>query len=228
MEYNDIKNNTDLILTNFEGLDKNIKSIKKKLNIIDKNYRKLENNTILINDSSNSYLLFQMKILEIEHKYYKNLYDLMLNKYFLEIYNLSEYLISILLSLNKLEIENVEEKKNIISRIIKLKKIKNINYGKLSEVINITINNLKLINEFIKLIDIYIEKLNRKYKKGNIHNNNFILNVKHKKEKVVLEYNTYCGRFNKIIDYFLTSTNSIINQINTSKFLKFYLNDKPT
>ena len=57
--------------------------------------------------------------------------------------------------------------------MIKLNKSKDISYGRLNEIISSTINNLKLINEFIELFDDYISKTKNIYQKNNIHNSTF-------------------------------------------------------
>ena len=65
--------------------------------------------------------------------------------------------------------------------------------------------------------------MSNKNKKDNIHNNNFELNAKYK-ENILLEYNKYCDKFIKVIDYFRECSDSVIDQIETSKLLKFFLN----
>ena len=62
----------------------------------------------------------------------------------------------ILLSIHKLEIGKYN--KNICNKLIHVKKIKNITYGKLNETINSTINNLKLLDEYITIFDSFIAK----------------------------------------------------------------------
>ena len=144
-------------------------------------------------------------------------------KYSKEIYELSEYILIILISLNKIEIDNVAAKNNISSKIIYTRKLTTISFGKLSEIINNIINNLKLVEQFIKLFNQYLEKLNKKNTKDNIHNNTFELAAKYKKENILLEYNKYCDKFTKVIDYFKECSDAVIDQIETSKLLKFFL-----
>ena len=62
--------------------------------------------------------------------------------------------------------------------------------------------------------------------KTNIHNNNFENTLVNKKNTILLEYNKYCDKFIKLIDYFKKCSQSIIQQINTSEFLKFFLTEK--
>ena len=154
------------------------------------------------------------------------MYSLILKHYSDEIYELSEYIVLILLSLNKLDIDNVEAKNIIFSKIIQLKKINNINYGILTNIINTTINNLKLLDELLSLFGKYIDKVKKHYKKDNVHNTNFELNIQHKYDNILNEYNRYSNKLNNLIDYYNTSTNSIIQQIDNSQLLSFFLHQK--
>jgi len=223
MNNDNLTEKTNIIIENLNLLDNNISKIKKKIASINKIYKELENNNILVINKTNNYLIFQIQILRNECNYYKNLYYIILNKYSNEIYDLSEYIIMILLSLNKIEIGN---KEHIFNKIIHVKKVKNINYGKLNETINSTINNLKLIDEFVILFNKYIENTISKNKKNNIHNNSYESTIKNKKETILLEYNKNYNKFITNIDYFKTCLESIIQQIDTSNLLKFFLNDK--
>ena len=223
MNYENIEQKTNKIVENLYTLNNNISKIKRKIGLINKIYSKLEHNKVLRQENNNNKLLFQTNILKNEFSYYKNIYDQILDKYSKEIYELSEYILIILISLNKIEIDNESAKTNIFSKIIYNKKLTNINFAKLSEIINNIINNLKLVDEFIKLFNIYLTKLSKKNNRENIHNNNFELDAKYKKENILLEYNKYCDKFIKVIDYFKECSDSVIDQIETSKLLKFFL-----
>jgi hypothetical protein len=225
IEYNEISKKTDIIIENLNLLDNNINKIKKKIASINKIYMSIESNKILTVDQNN-FLLFQTQILKNEYLYYNNLYKLILDKYTLEIYELSEYIIIILISLNKLELNDDSAKSHIFNKIIHIKKTNTINYGKLNQIINSTINNLKLVDDFIILFNKYINKLNKKNTKDNIHNNNFEISIVNKKNTILLEYNRYYDKFTKIIDYFKLCSESVIHQINTSNLLKFFLTEK--
>lgn len=224
MNYDNITEKTNKIIDNINFLDKNISKIKKKIGAINKIYNDLEENSILIIDKNN-YLVFQIHILKNEYSYYKNIYTIILNKYSNEVFDISEYIIMILLSLHKLEIGNYNQD-NIFNKIIHVKKIKNITYGKLNETINSTINNLKLLDQYNKLFDTYVSKTISKNTKYNIHNNTFESKIKSKKEMILLEYNKYYENFNKIIEYFKECSESVIHQIETSKLLSFFLENK--
>jgi hypothetical protein len=225
IEYTEISKKTDIIIENLNLLDNNISKIKKKIATINKIYMSLESNKILTIDQ-NDFLLFQTQILKNEYLYYNNLYKLILDKYTFEIYELSEYIIIILVSLNKLELNDESAKNHIFNKIIHIKKTPTINYGKLNQIINSTINNLKLVDDFITLFNKYINRLNKKNTKDNIHNNNYEISILTKKNTILLEYNRYYEKFTKIIDYFKLCSESVIHQIDTSNLLKFFLTEK--
>ena len=226
MNYENIELKTDKIVENLYNLNNNISKIKRKIGMINKIYNKLENNKVLKQENKNNKLLFQTNILKNEFSYYKNIYDQILDKYSKEIYELSEYILIILISLNKIEIDNESAKNNIFSKIIYTRKLTSVSFGKLSEIINNIINNLKLVDQFIKLFNSYLNSLSRRNNRDNIHNNNFELDAKYKKENILLEYNKYCDKFIKVIDYFKECSDSVIDQIETSKLLKFFLKYK--
>ena len=132
----------------------------------------------------------------------------------------------ILLSLNKLEIDSDEDKNNICNKIIKIKKTKFISYGKLNEIINSCINNLKLIDEYVVIFDKFINKTINSNNLDNIHNSSYEINIKNKKETIILEYNKYYEKFIKIIEYFKECSICTIDQIDQSTLLNFFLSDK--
>lgn len=224
MDFNNILENTELIINNLNNLDGNINKIKKKIGLINKIYNKLEKNNVL-SINKNSYLLFQTQFLKNEHMYYSNIYKMIVEKFAFELYDISEYICIILVSLNKLEINHIETKQSILNRMIHINKVKQINYGKLTEIINSTISNLKLINEFNELFESFVNKTKKENNSLNIHCDNYEINITNKKNLVLLEYNKYMEKFNKLIEYFKKCLEAIINQIDNSKLLNFFLNE---
>ena len=82
------------------------------------------------------------------------------------------------------------------------------------------------MDEFVQLFNKYVDQTIRYNKRINIHNNNFENTILNKKNTILLEYNKYCDKFIKLIEYFKLCSESIIQQINTSDFLKFFLTEK--
>ena len=226
MNYPELLEKTEFIISNLNNLDTNISKIKKKINLINKVYQKLLKNKVLVNNTDNTYLLFQTQILQNEHRYYKTHYDLILKKYAAEIFELSEYICMVLLSLHKLEIDDVSSKNLIIGKMITYQKPSRINYGKVTEMIHNTIHNLKLVEEFVQLFNKYVQNTMKYNQKVNIHNNNYEQTIQNKKKTVLVEYEKHCDRFIKLIEYFKKCSESIMQQINSSEFLKFFLTEK--
>ena len=150
---------------------------------------------------------------------------MIVEKFAFELYDISEYICIILVSLNKLEINHIETKQSILNRMIHINKVKQINYGKLTEIINSTISNLKLINELNELFESFVNKTKKENNSLNIHCDNYEINITNKKNLVLLEYNKYMEKFNKLIEYFKKCLEAIINQIDNSKLLNFFLNE---
>ena len=225
MDYKNLECNTNKIKTKLEILNNNINLLKNKIILISNINSKLEKNKILKQDI-NSNLSFQSIMLKNEFSYYSNIYNIITDKYSKELYELSEYIFVILISLNKLEIDNSEKKKIIFNKIIHTKKVNKITSGELKELLTNIINNLRLVDEYIKLFDDYINKLKIQNKDKNLHSNNFELNIKYKKEIITIEYNKYCEKFIKTTNYFKECCECVINQIETSKILNFFLKQK--
>ncbi len=222
MDYIKLEDKTTKIISNLQVLNTNISVLRDKILMINNINDKLIKNKALKQDI-NSNLAFQSNMLKNEFSYYSNIYNFIIDKYSNELFELAEYILMILLSLNKLEIQNNEKKKIIFSKIIYTKRFTKKNYGKLRELFTNIINNLKVVDEFIKLFNEYIEKLKTQNISKNLHSNNFEININYKKEIITLEYTKYCDKFIKTIDYFMECSHSVIDQIETSKLLKFFL-----
>jgi len=225
MDYICLDEKTNKIMDNIETLNSKVTIIKRKILTINNVNQKLEKNKILKQDE-NSNLAFQSVMLKNEFSYYLNIYNFTKSKYSKELKELSEYIIIILVSLNKLEIGNDEKKKEIFNQIIYAKKSAKKTTGDLKDIFNNIINNLKLVDKFIKLFDEYIKQLKTQNNSKNLHSNNFEININYKKEIITIEYNKYCDKFTKTINYFLQCTDNVINQLDTSNLLKFFLNIK--
>ena len=225
MDYGRLENNTSKIISNLQNLNENITLLKKKIIMINNINSKLEKNRILRQDADNN-LCFQSTMLKNEFSYYTNIYNIILNKYFKELSELSQYILIILISINKLEIDNIEKKKIIYNKIIFPRKIAKKNSGNLNELFKNIINNLKVVDEYIKLFNDYINDLKSQNNHKNLHSNNFEINIKYKKDIITIEYNKHCDKFMKTIDYFMICSDCVINQIETSKLLKFFLEIK--
>lgn len=225
MDYPGLEEKTTKIIDNLQFLKHNIALLKKKIIAVRDVNLQLEKNKILKQDQDSN-LSFQYNMLKNEFSYYTNIYTFITDKYSNELFELSEYILIILVSLNKIEIENEEKKKNIFNKIIYTKKTDKQTSGNLKNVFLNIINNLKLVDDFIKLFNDYISKLEVKNNRKNLHSNNFEIKAKYKKEMIVIEYNKYCDKFVKTTNYFMKCCENVINQIESSELLNFFLNIK--
>ena len=224
LDYDKLKEDTVIIMENLSGISSNYKKIRDKIVLINRSYKNVENNKEMSKET-NSFLLFQENILNNEYSYYKNVYSIFLDKYYKELLELLENIILILISLNKLELD-VTIKDSIMDRMITVKRYDKIKFGNLTEIINSNINNLKLVEEFIAKFNKYINIILTNNKKKNIHNNNFEFEIVSKRERLILEYSKYSKKFVNTITYFKTCSNNIMNNINKSNLLIFFLKDK--
>ena len=153
IDENDINNKTSKIFLTSQMMDTKIGQIKRKIKEINEIYMNYEFNKNLKLKLTTSYLRFQVEILNNEQLYYRKVKNIYIKKFVNELYNISQFIILILISLDNLDIDREIEKKNIMKKILRVKRVKNMNIGKITELINVTLNNLRLTNNFIKLFD---------------------------------------------------------------------------
>ena len=96
--------------------------------------------------------------------------------------------------------------------------------SELLELINSTLHNLELINEFVKLFDVYIKDTITKHKRENFHLNNFKANLEHKKNHIVLEYEKFSNKIEELVEYFLAYATELSKQLEHQKILDFFVN----
>jgi len=227
MEINkqDIDNKINNINSITNNLNEIINNIEENIQLINSIYMDYEYNKNLNLNNTNSYLKFQVDLLNNEKKYYTNIKNFLIKKFIDELYNLSENVIIILTTMNSLDINLSDEKKKIFDKILKFKKQKNINSIKIIETVNIITNNLKLIKNFINLFDTYIVNNESINTKNNIHINNFKINLISKKQHYELEYVKCLQQFNELVNYFNRLSQSIDKQQQNQDILKFFLNN---
>lgn len=213
---NNINNTTNI-------LNEIINNIEKNIQLINSIYMDYEYNKNLNLNNTNSYLKFQVDLLNNEKKYYTNIKSFLIKKFIDELYNLSENVIIILTTMNTLDINLSDEKKKIFDKILKFKEQKNINSIKIIETVKIITNNLKLIKNFINLFDTYIVNNESINTKNNIHINNFKINLISKKQHYELEYVKCLQQFNELVNYFNRLSQSIDKQ--NQDILKFFINN---
>jgi hypothetical protein len=226
LDSNDINTKVTSIFNIIELLDKNIEKIHQKISDIRKIYMRFEFNKNLPFKKTNSYLKFQIDLLINEKKYFKNIKNNILEKISKDIYDVAEYSLLVLLSIDDIDIGKNIEKIQIIKKIIKIRKSNTHESDKIITLIHSTLNNLNLINDFINLIDDYTNEIIINHKNNNIHSNNFKITLKYKQNSIISEYVKYTSQIKELIDYFYNLTNSINSQINNQDILKFIVNKK--
>lgn len=197
------------IVSSIENLSNSINNINIKIVEINKIYMRFEFNKTLELKKTNSYLKLQVDLLNNEKKYYSVIKEIILNKILNDIYDISQNTILILLSLNNINIEKKEDIKNILDKIEKIKKFKIVDCNNILELLNKTLKNLNLINDFLNLMSLYINEVLNESKKNNIHTNNFKISLINKKNHLQIEYIKYCDQLKELIDYFLKCSDSI-------------------
>ena len=226
MSKNESISNVSQICDSIDQLDNNVDKIEKKIEDITKIYYKLSNSSLEMGDT-NSYLKFQIELLNVEKNYYSNIKKQIKTKFLKDLYTISESILMLLGSIDNIKIENIEEKNNILKKINNLKRNKSkFETSEILELMNSTIHNLELVNEFASIFDKYIKETIEKNNKENYHCNNFKVNLENKKDHIILEYNKFNHKLDELISYFLSLCNELSSQLKHQKILDFLVNKK--
>ena len=209
------------IFTSIGILENNSEKIQKKIIDIKKVFVRFQDNKTLTLHQTNSYLKFQMDLLQNEKTYHDNMRGIILEKMSKEMLEIYNYIIMILTSLENLEIEHEEDKHNLINKIITYKRGEKIDCSSIIQLINATVNNLELIHQFIKLFEDYIEQTTRRNSLDNIHCNSFSSTLANKKNHISLEYMKYCEQVSELIEYFLNCCESVNKQMYQHQIINF-------
>ena len=229
LDSNDITTKLDKIFKTIDKLNLNIDLIQKKNLEINKVYMRFEFNKTLSLNKTNSFLKFQVDLLNTEKKYYKNIKEKLLNKLTSEINEIAEYSLLILMSLRDLNIENKDAIKDLIGKVEKINKLgNNADVNKILSLINATIKNIKILYEFLILLQNYLTKVVNENISNNIHSNNLKISLYNKKNHILIEYNKYCEQLTELIEYFLNCSKTIDKQLNNQELFTFLVNSKDT
>jgi cell division septum initiation protein DivIVA len=222
---NQIITHVTKICDTIDSLESNIDKINQKVDNISKLFYQLSYNSSLPSSDTNSYLKFQIEQLENEKSYFTNIKRSLKEKLVTDIYTISESILMLLSSIENIKIDQEAEKKSILKKIFALKKFKKrMETSELLELINSTLHNLELINEFVKLFDVYIKDTITKHKRENLHLNNFKANLEHKKNHIVLEYEKFSNKIEELVEYFLAYATELSKQLEHQKILDFFVN----
>lgn len=229
IEKNEIIKNITKICDTLSLLETNVNKINQKVETISKLFYQLSYNSSLPSSDTNSYLKFQIEQLENEKKYFSNIKKSLKEKLVVDVYSISESILMLLSSIENIKIEDEHEleKKNIIKKISTLKKLKkHMETSEILELVNTTLHNLELINSFANIFDEYINNTVLKYKRENLHLNNFKANLKFKNNHIKLEYNKFNHKIKELVDYFLSYSNELNTQLQHQNIFDFFVNKK--
>ena len=220
---NEINNKTNKIYETINIIDKKLDEINKKINEINDIYIQYEFNRNLKLGLTTSYLKFQIEVLFNERKYYLKIKNIIIKKFIKELYNISEFVILILISLEDLDIGLENDKRNIMKKILKMKRMKNLNVAKINELISIILNNLRLNRDFLNLFENFILEKEQTNNRKNIHSKNLVVNLMSKKNHLQLEYEKNVNQLSELVDYFYDFSICIDKQLKKQELLHFTL-----
>ena len=218
---NNLSNNVTQICESFNMLASNIDKIDRKIEDITKIFYKLSYNATLESSDTNSFLKFQIELLNVEKNYYSLLRHNIKSKFVTEMYEIAEHILMVLGSVDNIKMDLNREKNEILKRVCPLKKATDFETTTIIENVNGTINNLALIKEFVNVFDKFITDTIQNNKKDNIHCNNFKVNLEAKKAHIMLEYDKFYNKLEELITYFLECTNELKIQLKNQKLLSF-------
>ena len=109
----DLEENVKTIFSTVNNLESTVERINKKIINIRQVIHKFENNKNLTLDQTNSYLTFQINLLNNEKNYYSSLKNIIVDKLYSEVLEIYNYVTMVLTSIENLEIEHQEDKHNI-------------------------------------------------------------------------------------------------------------------
>ena len=222
----DISIKINKILSSIRKIEIFIEKIKNKIAEINTIYIEFEFNKNLAFSKTNSYLKFQVELLNNEKTYYTKIKKTIVSKLSAELYEISEYIIIILISMENLDINRKDEIKQIMTKIIKIKKKDKYNSSQLIEMVNSTTHNILLVADFLKLFDNYVDSIDSISKQKNFHCKTLKLSLLNKKNHIVIEYDKYREQLKETLNYFVGCSDAISFQIDNNKLLSFFISQE--
>ena len=98
---------------------------------------------------TNSFLKFQIELLNVEKNYYSLLRRNIKSKFVTEMHEIGEHILMLLGSVDNIKMDLNREKENILKRVCPLKKNNELETSSIIENVNGTINNLELISKLL-------------------------------------------------------------------------------
>lgn len=216
--------NTSDIISNIEKLNGKVEIIRKKSNSITKALGDFATRKSLNLDKSIEYLNFQEQIMLNEKNYYKKIKTLLIEKLYSDLYSTAEYTIMLLSSLDNLDIENNDDKKNVLHKMVPIKNLGKKSINNIKPLVSSINTNLELISKLINLFDNFIQKTNKENTDNNLHCNNYYVSLNNKCNHMILQHNKNYEETCETIEYFLKFSNAISEQLDNEKIFDFLCN----
>ncbi len=202
----DIENNIKKINDIHDNVSKKSNEINAKIEMLNK-----KKNLKL--DDSTQLLAFQNKLIHNELVYLNN-HRTTINS------SLSSMLLSLSENITLMALSVITMNKDILNNDNNLIKSSN-KKDEIEKIVSDIEHNLNLIHNLICHIRDYNKELTESIKNNNLHCNTLNENLEFVCGHIELEYNKYKNDVEKILDYFITYTNKILEQNENMILLKF-------
>jgi hypothetical protein len=199
---------------NIKKIDENIIDLMTKANDIKIKIDMLVNKVNLKLENSTQLLQFQQSIIMNELNYFKNLKTILLMNVNNQLYDLSENISFLTMSVVNIykDISTSDKKQVAMTH-------KNDSFLKIVSDIN---HNFDYIKEMLANFVIYNKQLTKEMKDGNFHCKTLQKDMENIYNHINTEYLKYVHNASQRIEYYVEFSNKIIEQIDSTKISEFY------
>jgi hypothetical protein len=199
---------------NIKKIDENIIDLMTKANDIKIKIDMLVNKVNLKLENSTQLLQFQQSIIMNELNYFKNLKTILLMNVNNQLYDLSENISFLTMSVVNIykDISTSDKKQVAMTH-------KNDSFLKIVSDIN---HNFEYIKEMLANFVIYNKQLTKEMKDGNFHCKTLQKDMENIYNHINTEYLKYVHNASQRIEYYVEFSNKIIEQIDSTKISEFY------
>ena len=195
--------------------------VQTKIVDISKKIHAFKRNPLL--DIDSVYLPFQIALLTNEKSYYGEMRRLLEKQMYNDLGRIYGKVLMLITSLETLDIDNEEEKNNIIRGVRKALRTEKVSCAEVINLASCSGSNLELVKRFTDLFEVYIQKLETENRRENIHCATISLTLKMRKKHIEVEYQKYQEELNDLVAYFLKCSASISAQLEHQDLLAFLI-----
>lgn len=199
---------------NIKKIDENINNLVEKSNEIKKKIEMLVNKVHLKLQDSTHLLHFQHSIILNEINYLKNLKQILLTNINSQLYDLSENISFLTMSL-------INIYKDIPNNDCKMIPMSSKN-DELEKIVSTISYNLNYISDILQDFQKYNESLNEELKVGNFHCKTLKKDMENTYNHIHTEYNKYVFNTSEKMSYYVEFSNNISKQIDSMTIATFY------